>query len=1139
MSALDLECDDDALDDLSNVDVDAIAREALENRRKSAEAAPSSAHEWIQNSIASTSRARQRPHVWMEFVSPTTARVSCSHERLRAGFAGKLYAAVDFGCVAPATPDDGDAGAAWDVPMRAVKCVRDALCAMDAFEKVYSSCARRSVLRGAPPAQTVEYASHPPGYCGRRKKGGAADEGEAARDVDARFERIAANIRAALYPFQVEGVKFAIRRNGRALIADQMGVGKTLQAIAVADAYRDAGPLLVIVPAAMRFVWADEIERWLTDVTPRQLSVIFGSGDKYMLEKLARESRDETSASGRRVVVSSYHMLAPLLEEFMSVKWGCVIADESHNMHVSKNFKAPETKMTETAVQLIKRAKYAVLTTGTPSLTKPFDMFHQIDALRPGMLGQSKWDFAEHYCDVKFDLKGRSDVSGGSRLLELRSLLTHTTMIRRLKRDVMGDLPPKRRQVVPIDIDQSISHVGGPKIWSKLARVARQPRDEASYEDEERNVMDEDDESAGDVEYELKAKLFDLERGNRVSVSQLVGMLKIAPIIEWLESDLLRDDTMQFVVFAHHQAVLDAIERDVCMKLRNQNRGSYVRIDGSTPSDERKILVDKFREGAALNDEGIVGVRIALLSVKAAGTGLDFSTASCVVFAELPDDASLLEQAEARVHRRGNDSGVNVYFLCARGGACSHDEDRWQRLESQLDVCKEAIDGDDAKVGLDVEAYGSSIALKSTMKSAFSKKVVDAAAGVEESSMDAPSAPRLPSERTQEVENFPLWFEVSAMSGRLHLHASADGDKPLRVSVSRSQLVRALASEKYMRELPEPFASDPIAVAAALDFSTTWNAMTARDRNAILARQQPCRARELNGLAEELNFKGSTAATGSMTRHGRLVPLPKDADWHTVVVTEISRRNRDYEMRVPYRYAPGSDRKVLLCVNCVGELNRITSDTLRRVDLFCGEECLKAYDQGMSASSLRRALYERERGICVQCNLDCEMLVRNVRLHKSRTKRIEEILRLAPAFSVHGNKSLLNRLAEKPSSGRAWECDHKVAVYEGGGACTIENAQTLCVICHSKKTKAQAKERAAKRKRDAEIAEARRNRPIARLEDSDTDADVVATDDLLPSTTKRAPASRVDPPKRTTSDSEDDAVDLDEDLRPVFAARPR
>ena len=100
----------------------------------------------------------------------------------------------------------------------------------------------------------------------------------------------------------------------------------------------------------------------------------------------------------------------------------------------------------------------------------------------------------------------------------------------------------------------------------------------------------------------------------------------------------------------------------------------------------------------------------------------------------------------------------------------------------------------------------------------------------------------------------------------MHLHAKEDGSEPVRASVSRAQLTRATRSKKYREELPERWpASDDVAFAAAVAFSNTWRAMVARDRNAILARQQPSRAHELYGLAEALNSKIAVAETGSTT----------------------------------------------------------------------------------------------------------------------------------------------------------------------------------------------------------------------------------------------------------------------------------
>ena len=96
-------------------------------------------------------------------------------------------------------------------------------------------------------------------------------------DVEERYESLPRRLRDAMYPFQVEGVKFALSRNGRCLLADQMGVGKTIQALAIGAAYLHEGPLLIIAPASLRLTWARECERWIPELRPKNLHAINGT----------------------------------------------------------------------------------------------------------------------------------------------------------------------------------------------------------------------------------------------------------------------------------------------------------------------------------------------------------------------------------------------------------------------------------------------------------------------------------------------------------------------------------------------------------------------------------------------------------------------------------------------------------------------------------------------------------------------------------------------------------------------------------------------------------------------------------------------------------------------------------------------
>ena len=735
----------------------------------------------------------------------------------------------------------------------------------------------------------------------------AEDESESNEEsVESLFAKIPLPLAASLLPFQREGVAFALRAGGRALNCDEMGVGKTLQAVAAVAAYRDEWPALVVCPASLRLAWAEEAERWLSGVLrPSRVAVVdgaasaLGPGDSPDLaitsfEMLARRScasctRDSTRAAVERgasngggrsngvggndnyssnayvskpstaTSVNGFVLCPGRAGGCMAGRgWRVLVVDESHVLRTGLRG-PPDARATEAAVAAAARARRAVFLTGTPSLSKPFDLWRQVDALVPGLLPVTRDAFAARYCGRRllplfgfsssnanskaggsgsgvggsgmtmssnndsnksgalsssfssyFDAPPapmRVDVSGLSHGRDLAAALRRAVMVRRLKSDVCGQLPPRRRQVVllprprPGDwrrlsraaaernggveggrrggggVGGAVQPVSSPLPSSSAAAATRRKgggqrqqqqrappppafslaelaasREKKQSKKKAKRSNDDDCEEAlaflggsGDNDDDEREDFVDLDDDeynqdrNRPfqlpdprSDAHRTALAKLPAAIEWLSTvfgcggagassaaasnyssavatsqapsntssssssspTTKQQELPNIIIFAHHRDVMDALASAlVSFGIR------YVRIDGSVDGADRRAAVEAFRDGAG-------GVRAALLSVTAAGTGLDFASASSVVFAELPDEPALVRQEEDRSHRRGREGGggkgggfgmpLNVYFLIAKG---TSDERRWRALDDGLQRVAEALAEEGAAKG--------------------------------------------------------------------------------------------------------------------------------------------------------------------------------------------------------------------------------------------------------------------------------------------------------------------------------------------------------------------------------------------------------------------------------------------------------
>lgn len=435
---------------------------------------------------------------------------------------------------------------------------------------------------------------------------------------EADLSRVDPKLVSSLLPFQRAGVNFAIAKGGRLLLADDMGLGKTIQAICIAAFYRKEWPLLVVVPSSVRFTWEQAFLQWLPSLSPENINVVVTGKDRL---------------TAGLVNIVSFDLLSKL-EKQLKTHFKVVIIDESHFL---KNTK---TARCRAAVPLLKIAKRVILLSGTPAMSRPAELYTQIIAVKPTFFPQFH-AFGLRYCDAKRHAWGW-DYSGSSNLGELKLLLEEAVMLRRLKSDVLAQLPAKQRKMV----------VFAPGQINAKARTSL---------------------DAAAKEMTTKGKSKGQQREALILFFNRTAEAKIPSIIEYI-LDLLESGREKFLVFAHHKVVLDAIT-----KVLEKKQVQHIRIDGSTSSADREDLCQQFQ----LSERHAV----AVLSITAANMGLTFSSADLVVFAELFWNPGVLMQAEDRVHRIGQSSSVGIHYLVARGTA---DDYLWPLIQEKIKVLGEA-----------------------------------------------------------------------------------------------------------------------------------------------------------------------------------------------------------------------------------------------------------------------------------------------------------------------------------------------------------------------------------------------------------------------------------------------------------------
>lgn len=413
-----------------------------------------------------------------------------------------------------------------------------------------------------------------------------------------------------LYPYQRAGVRF-LSRQKRALLADEVGLGKTIQALAAARVKGRNGRVLVLTKSSLITQWADEAAIWLPSWNVIPLPQ---SPERSVLLNAATKRFNK-----RTIIILNHDAITHLPAKILQRPWSVIIVDEAHAF---KNRKARRS------AQLLAMARCTdnmYLLTGTPQERSPADLWHLLALLRPDMY-TSYWRFFNVFVDhFKIPGTNATKIKGPKNTNLLHDLLA-PVYLRRTRADELRDL--KEPQFIPLTIDPT----GAEMKWAKLLE------EESYIPDLELEIPNE----AARMIYLREIGLGILPGAGPTVVDGGKGS-KIAALKDLVEDN--PDD--RIVIFTSFRVAVDLIQE----ALGKQAVKYY--------SGGDKQVIQRFSQGK--------GPRVLVATTGSIGTGANLQVARVMIFADLPWSGTAYLQAVGRIVRIGQEGVPVVYSLVGKG----------------------------------------------------------------------------------------------------------------------------------------------------------------------------------------------------------------------------------------------------------------------------------------------------------------------------------------------------------------------------------------------------------------------------------------------------------------------------------------
>lgn len=429
-----------------------------------------------------------------------------------------------------------------------------------------------------------------------------------------------------LFEFQKEGVRKMLNMESNILLADSMGLGKTPQGSMYLRYKENSLPAIIICPASLKLNWQKEIKHWaglksyvINGKTPEYLSEeflkkypvwiinydILGSEDKD--EKLEEQKRKEYCKENdlkyRKKTLKVYGWCDTIIEK----NFKTIICDEAQALGESTTIR---TRAVSQICEGLPKSK-KIMISGTPYETRTSQFYSLLHIIDPDEFN-NEWRYKYRYCDpVKTFFGWKFD--GLSNAEELHNRISKF-MIRRLKEDVLKDLPPKIRSVIPLQIT-----------------------------DNERKIYIETDKELEDAIVNKETNVL----SKMAKLKQVAFQVKKNSAIQFIKDYI--ENVGKLVVFIWHIESYNILMKEF--------EKIAVGINGSISIQDRNKAVEEFQNNPK--------IKLFVGQIKSAGTGLTLTASSCTVFLEFGMTAPQHLQAEDRVHRIGQkaDSVLAQYLI--------------------------------------------------------------------------------------------------------------------------------------------------------------------------------------------------------------------------------------------------------------------------------------------------------------------------------------------------------------------------------------------------------------------------------------------------------------------------------------------